>query len=206
MADSTDQHKTSITLLEKIGRLPRDEASWYRFEKIYSPWIAYYFRKKGLQETDTLDLTQMVFSKFIQQASSFHYDPAMSFRGYFLKIMQTVFVDWAQKRNCVSGLVQVDEFSKFFEVQANQISFPDQETEFDLEIYEEARCLVQNCVESRTWEAFECLAIKGMSGEEAATYLNMKRGSVFAAKCKVQRLIRIEVEKRLAQMDQSLNQ
>lgn len=203
MSHSPKNTPTSITLLNKIGKFPRDEASWKRFEKIYSPLISCYFRKRGLQESDVLDLKQMVFSKFIQQATSFQYNESKSFKGYLLKIIHTVFADWIEKKKHQEGLIQSGQFLTITEIPTDESSTHNLEMEFDLELYDQAKNQVQNTVEQRTWQAFECLAIKGMTGEEAEVYLNMKRGSIFAAKCKVQRLIRIEVEKRLAEMDYS---
>ena len=49
-------------------------------------------------------------------------------------------------------------------------------------------------VEPQTWDAFRLLALEGLDGKEAADRLQMKIGSVYAAKSKVQRMIREEIQ------------
>jgi RNA polymerase sigma-70 factor (ECF subfamily) len=68
------------------------------------------------------------------------------------------------------------------------------EAEYDLELLETASRRVRKRVETHTWQAFRLLAVEGLSGREAAEQLGMKLGSVFAARSKVQRMVREEVE------------
>jgi RNA polymerase sigma-70 factor (ECF subfamily) len=59
---------------------------------------------------------------------------------------------------------------------------------------EVAMLRVRDRVQPQTWEAFRLLAIERLSGKDAAEALGMTVGSTFAAKCKVQRLVREEID------------
>ena len=67
------------------------------------------------------------------------------------------------------------------------------EREFDAEVLELATERVRQRVEPHTWDAFRLTALEGQSGADAAARLGMKVASLFAAKSKVQKLLRDEV-------------
>lgn len=55
---------------------------------------------------------------------------------------------------------------------------------------------VQRRVRSQAWEAFQLLAVEGLSGQDAATKLNMRVDAVHAAKARVQKLITGQLRRR----------
>src|SRR5262249_40621765 len=65
--------------------------------------------------------------------------------------------------------------------------------EFDLEVLEVAAGRGRLRGEPHTWDAFRLTALEGHSGAEAAARLGMKVASLFAAKSKVQKMLRDEV-------------
>jgi RNA polymerase sigma-70 factor (ECF subfamily) len=67
------------------------------------------------------------------------------------------------------------------------------EAEYDRELLEMAMQRIRRRVEPQTWQAFELLALQRLSGEEAAARLGMPVGSLFAARSKVQRMLREEI-------------
>ena len=52
---------------------------------------------------------------------------------------------------------------------------------------------IRRRVEPQTWQAFELLALQRLSGDDGAARLGMPVGSLFAARSKVQRMLREEI-------------
>jgi RNA polymerase sigma-70 factor (ECF subfamily) len=55
--------KTSLTLLGRLRRDPKDQAAWSEFVARYRPRILQWCRGWGLQESDAQDVTQDVLLK-----------------------------------------------------------------------------------------------------------------------------------------------
>lgn len=70
---------TQVTLLKRIRRLDDDEA-WERFAATYTPVILRYCRRRGLQEADSYDVLQAVFTNVSRWFGEFEYDAS---RGRF---------------------------------------------------------------------------------------------------------------------------
>jgi RNA polymerase sigma-70 factor (ECF subfamily) len=64
--------------------------------------------------------------------------------------------------------------------------------EAERELLEMAKEAVRGKVQPRTWEAFRLTAEQELSGAEVARRLDMKVGTVFVARSKVQKMIRDE--------------
>ena len=58
-----DPLKTSLTLLGRLRRDPKDQAAWSEFVARYGPRILQWCRGWGLQESDAQDVTQDVLLK-----------------------------------------------------------------------------------------------------------------------------------------------
>ncbi|WP_169980878.1 RNA polymerase sigma factor [Tautonia rosea] len=193
---------TSPSLLKRICGTVGDAEGWRLFVRSYEPMILAWFRRKGLQEADAWDLTQEVLLRFARRAGRFTLDPGRRFRGLLRTMTDAAWRDWsARRRPWHPGLVPPDELGH---VEAR----PDPdgpaawlEREADAELMELAFGRVRIRVEPRTWEAFRLLALEGRSGDEAAARLGMRRGSAHAARCKVQRLVRLELARLVAQAE-----
>ena len=77
-----DPLKTSLTLLDRLRRDPKDQAAWSEFVARYGPRILRWCRGWGLQESDAQDVTQDVLLKLNGLMARFVYDPSGSFRGW----------------------------------------------------------------------------------------------------------------------------
>jgi len=130
---------------------------------------------------------------FARQAPRFRYDPSGTFRGYLQRLMHGAWCDWVERQQSwrrASG----DPANEVLLETLDRRDDPADRLcrEADEELLERAMQRVRARVEPRTWQAFRLLALEGLSGHEAAGRLGMRRGSAFAARCKVQRLIRLE--------------
>lgn len=67
------------------------------------------------------------------------------------------------------------------------------EAAFDQELLQLAQQRIRQRVEPRTWQIFEWLALEQRPLEELARQLDMRPGSVQAARYKVQKMLRDEI-------------
>jgi hypothetical protein len=77
-----DPLRTSVTLLGRLRRDPKDQAAWNDFVARYGPRILQWCRGWNLQESDSQDVAQEVLLKLNGLMARFVYDPSGSFRGW----------------------------------------------------------------------------------------------------------------------------
>ena len=86
-----DPLKTSLTLLGRLRRDPKDQAAWSEFVARYGPRILQWCRGWGLQESDAQDVTQDVLLMLNGLMARFVYDPSGSFRGWLKTLAHAEF-------------------------------------------------------------------------------------------------------------------
>jgi RNA polymerase sigma factor (sigma-70 family) len=188
------QFQTRITLLGRLRATPDDPVVWAEFVDWYGRNIHAWCRAWGLQESDAQDVTQEVFLNLSVQMHGFCYDPKGSFRAWLKTLTRRAWQVYAKKqRKAGRGSGDEAELESLANVQARKDLTQRLEEAFDQEMLREASNLVRLRVEPRTWEAFELLAIQGLTGAETASRLKMKVATVFVAKSKVQRMLREEL-------------
>jgi RNA polymerase sigma-70 factor (ECF subfamily) len=72
---------TSPSLLYRL-RQPNEQDAWSRFVKLYTPLLQCWARRLTVQDQDTADLVQDVFTKLVQKLPQFKYQPGNSFRNW----------------------------------------------------------------------------------------------------------------------------
>lgn len=185
---------TRISLMARIAGSSYDSRGWDQFVSTYGPLIFQWCRNKGLQEHDARDVTQEVLLTWTRQASRFSYDPSRTLRGYLRRLTHAAWCDWMERqRPWHRGSGDTEVIRSLGKLADREDLVTRLEREFDQERLEQVMRKVRARVEPSTWDAFRLLALEGMSGDEAADRLGMRRGSAFAARCKVQRLIRLEL-------------
>jgi RNA polymerase sigma factor (sigma-70 family) len=186
--------ETRITLLGRLRATPDDPVVWSEFVDWYGRNIHAWCRAWGMQESDAQDVTQEVFLNLSVQMHGFCYDPKGSFRAWLKTLTRRAWQVYVLKQR-KAGRGSGDDQS--MEQLANQEARKDLtqrlEEAFDQELLKEASNLVRLRVEPRTWDAFELLAVQGLSGAEVAARLKMKVATVFVARSKVQKMLREEL-------------
>ena len=125
---------TSVTLLQRLGRLRDDPLGWPRFEKVYGPLILDWRRRKGIQKNDALDVTQDVMITFFRQVARFQYDPTRTFRGYLQRLTHAAWCDWVERQRLWRLRSGDSDFPRGFEAIADDDDPADQlESEADHE-------------------------------------------------------------------------
>lgn len=187
---STDW-QTSTTLLRQLRRQPTDEAAWAAFVARYGRLIARWCRQWGLQESDAEDVTQNVLLELAKQIRTFEYDRNGSFRGWLRTVAQRSWSRFVQARQRAG----VPTTEPLFETLAEEQLLEQLEKESDQELLELAMRRVRSRVQPHTWEAFRLLALEQQSGAAVAEALQMTLGAVFVARSKVQKMLRLEIER-----------
>jgi RNA polymerase sigma-70 factor (ECF subfamily) len=191
-----DPLKTSLTLLGRLRRDPKDQAAWSDFVARYGPRILQWCRGWGLQESDAQDVTQNVLLKLNGLMARFVYDPSGSFRGWLKTLTHHAWRDLAaQRRRSGLGDGERGLWELLENVRAGDDLVEQLDAEFRREVMDRAIERVKRRVSARTWDAFRLTALEGLSGSTAAGRLEMKIARVYGAKSAVKEMIREEVRK-----------
>src|SRR5438093_12220674 len=84
----SDPPITRPSLLLRV-RDPRDRGAWREFVELYGPLVYRFARKRGLQDADAADLTQIVFQAITAEVRRLDYDPRRgSFRGWLFAVVR----------------------------------------------------------------------------------------------------------------------
>jgi RNA polymerase sigma factor (sigma-70 family) len=185
---------THASLLRRLAFNPADPAAWEEFVQRYGRRIYLWCRFWNLQDADAEDVTQNVLVEIARQMGKFQYDPARSFRAWLKTITHGAWCDFLSRhpeRHRGSGDSQV--FLLLQSVEARDDLARSLEEEHDRNLLEQASALVRLRVDGRTWEAFQLLALEGLSGKEVAQRLGIKIGAAFMAKSRVQKMLQDEI-------------
>lgn len=191
---STDDLPTSVSLLARLHERPRDQHAWSAFVTRYGGLIQRWCRGWGLQESDAQDVTQNVLLELSRQMQLQQYRGDGRFRGWLRTIAYRAWCDYAKRQrrpgggSGESGVVRV-----LNSIEAREDFLTAVERECDRELLEIAMQRVKARVQPHTWEAFRLMTFEGLSGADTAARLQMKTGSVFVAKSRVDRMLSDEV-------------
>jgi RNA polymerase sigma-70 factor (ECF subfamily) len=185
---------TGTTLLGRLRRDPTNQAAWNEFVDQYGRKIYRWCRRWNLHEADAEDVTQMVLLKLAEKLRTFVYDPSRSFRAWLKTLTQHAWSDFVESQQRPGrGSGDSDVQAMLHTVAARDELVQQLEEQFDHELLQEATRRVRLRVEPRTWEAFQLVAITGLSGAEAARQLQMKVATVFVNKSHVQKMLQEEI-------------
>jgi RNA polymerase sigma factor (sigma-70 family) len=187
-------HSTSQALIYQITSGVADAHSWERFVYLYGPQILAWCRKYGLQDADARDVTQDVLLQVLRQIERLQYDPQRRFRGWLRAVVHGAWCQWVERnQGRERGAADTAMLMVLEQTPARDELLARLEGEYDSELLELAMERIRRRVEPQTWQAFELLAVQRLSGEEGSARLGMPVGSLFAARSKVQRLLREEI-------------
>jgi len=177
---------TLIRLLETREVGPQ---TWKTLVSHYSPAICEWCQKRGLQLSDAENVTQDVLIKMFRRLHAFEYDPAVGFRPYLLRLIQSALID------CVEQLRKFDtgEGETLDGLPARAELEQVLRERFDHELMAEAMIRVARQIKPRTWEAFRRLAFGTDPVVQIAAELGMNVAAVYKARSNIQKRLRDEV-------------
>jgi RNA polymerase sigma factor (sigma-70 family) len=192
---SRDESKTSPTLLGRLAASPLDQAASNEFVDRYGPRLLQWSRAWGLQEADSLDVSQTVLTRLAQRLRRFEYDPARRFRGWLRSLVKSAALDAMAARRRAVGTDAEEVAEKLASAEAREDLVRRLEEEFDLELLEAATAAVRGRVAARSWEAYHLTAFEGRDASEAAAMLGMRVGAVYQAKSSILQMLQQEVRR-----------
>ena len=183
--------ETRQSLLFRI-RDPADAGAWSEFLTLYHPVIYRITRRRGWQDADAQDLTQIVLTKVANKIESFDPDGPAKFRTWLSRVCQNAITD-ALRRRRDEPRGGSDDVAKL----SNGVTHPLDDEEFAKEerraIFRWAAKQVATEFEDTSWEAFSRTTIDGESASAVAQSLSMSVGAVYTARSRVMRRLKQKV-------------
>ncbi|MGV2340884.1 MAG UNVERIFIED_CONTAM: RNA polymerase sigma factor [Planctomycetaceae bacterium] len=183
---------TSLGMLDRVRS--GDDRAWSDFARKAAAILSQWARWKRLQAADADDLTHEALLVVISKIHSFKHSGRGSFRAWLRAIAWRCL---CEAQNDKENLARPELAERYLRTE-DQIT--DLEEEFDriqqMELLRSCMLAVQRRVRTQTWEAFQLIAIEGLTGPAAAQQLNMQLDAVHAAKARIQKLLSAEIRRR----------
>jgi RNA polymerase sigma-70 factor (ECF subfamily) len=177
-----DSPLTRPSLLLRIRDGANHEA-WRQFVGLYAPLVYQFGRKRGLQDADAADLTQLVFGEVARTINRLDYDPDRgSFHGWLLAVTRNQMYKLLSRRRKNQGHLGNDVLE---DVAAKELDQAVWDQEYPRRLFRWATDQVRGEFEEGTWQAFWQTAVEGKSAKEVGDALQMSVGAVYTAKSRV---------------------
>lgn len=178
-----DSPITRPSLLLRI-RETADHEAWGQFVRIYGPLVYRFARKRGLQDADAADLTQVVFQAVAREIQRLDYDAKRgTFRGWLFAVTRNQLGKQVARRIDRPG---------GDDIERQELAGPATEEEEDQwseeyrrQLFEAACERIRGEVEDSSWQAFWQTAALGKSAQEVGQALGMSVGAIYTAKSRV---------------------
>jgi RNA polymerase sigma-70 factor (ECF subfamily) len=180
-------HTTPVSLLQRL-RQPGEQEAWNRFVQLYTPLLFSWARRAGLQDSDAADLVQDVFAVLLKKLPEFVYDRQGSFRGWLRTLTLNKWREKQRRRQLPlepgdTPLAEVTEGAEaFWEIDYRQ------------QLAARALEVMRSEFRPATWQACWQLVVEGRPGADVAAGQGLTLGAVYAAKARVLRRLRQELE------------
>ncbi len=185
---------TQLSLIQRLSNADDHEA-WLAFVEIYYPVIVRSLQAKGLQLADAEDASQQVLVSVARTLAKRPHDPDRAkFRTWLEHVTRNAALN-ALKR------VPKDRASGGTDclIAISDIADPADEALLDQEHQKQLMRLAAEAIEhefeSSTWQAFWRTAVLGEPIEQVARELDRQVGSVYAARSRIVRRLRLEIER-----------
>ncbi|MEX2138978.1 MAG: sigma-70 family RNA polymerase sigma factor [Pirellulales bacterium] len=177
---------THYSLLARLAE-PADAAAWSEFLETYEGAVFRYCRSRGLQEPDARDVVQEVLLAVHRAIGAWRPSGRPgSFRAWLIKTTHHMCLRMlrtqARRDRSVGGTSVQWQMQ---ELTAAESGIEEDETEWQRFAFCWAAGQIQREVQPDTWLAFWRTAVDGEPPTEVAQRLNMRVGSVYAARCRV---------------------
>ena len=192
----TEFPQTRSSLIAQV-QSPEDREAWDQFVLIYRPVIYRMARRRGMQDADAQDLVQTVFMRLAASIQRWEKtDPETKFRHWLRRVARNAMVN-AFSRQPKDAAAGGSEMLNLLAEQPEIAKDVEQElaTEAMREQYLRAAAVVKTDVDGDTWRAFELTVVHGQSCDEAAALLGKSVGAVYAARSRVMRRLREQVQR-----------
>lgn len=181
---------TSSSLLLRLRR-PGEQEAWKRFVDLYTPLLYFWACRMGLSSADAADLVQDVFVSLVQRLPQFTHDPGKNFRAWLRTVAENRWRD-AMRKRAVAPTNAGD--AALADAAAPDGTDALWEAEYRSQLFGRAVQIMRGDFEEKTWKACWALVVEDKSGAEVAAELGMSVDGVYAAKARVLRRLRQELD------------
>jgi RNA polymerase sigma-70 factor (ECF subfamily) len=194
----TDFPETRLSLLAGI-QSPENHVAWDEFVVVYRPVIYRMARRRGLQDADAQDLTQEVFIRIAKAIE--HYEPRtdIRFRHWLRRVARNAIVTALARPARLAELSDQDLEHLPADTQGDAYTAEELAAEWRREQFLRAAAVVRSDVNAETWQAFELTVIQEQSCEAAATALGKSVGTIYAARSRIMKRLREQIERHLGE-------
>lgn len=181
---------TSTSLLQRL-REPVDQEAWERFVTLYTPLLNHWARRLGLAGQDTDDLVQDVFTLLVRKMPEFRYDRRQSFRGWLWTVTLN---KYRERRRVHEPVTTTNGAAVLAEAAAPEDPQALEKAEYQQYLVGRALRLMQAEFQPTTWQACWELVVAGKPATQVAAELGLGIDAVYAAKSRVLRRLRQELD------------
>jgi RNA polymerase sigma-70 factor, ECF subfamily len=172
---------THVSLLGRL-RDPADSASWELFVRTYGAAVYHFCRRRGLQESDAVDLVQDVLAQVMISIRTFHYDPARGrFRDWLGAVTRSKL---ARHWRAAARPENAKSQNNPDEIAANGVD-PEWTSELDSHLLHVALESIQASFDPTNWKAFERTWVHSEPAVEVAASLGIPVSQVYVAKSRI---------------------
>ena len=188
--------ETRLSLLARL-RNASDDAAWAEFVELYLPVIYRSARILGMQDADAQDVTQQVLLSVSKALQTRPHDPERAkFRTWLGNVTRNTSLNLLQraKPDRATGDSQQLQFLNAQAAPADAEAVLNEE--YEKELFRTVARSVQSEFSEDSWKAFWWTTIDGRPIAEVAEALGKQVGSIYAARSRVIRRLREEVDAR----------
>ena len=186
--------ETRETLLLKI-RDPADAVAWEQFVAAYRPAILRLARRRGLQDADAENLAQQVLTSVSLAIGRWEKDASRgTFRSWLLRIARNQIVNAITRRPRDAGRGGTSVLEQLEQHPAQEqavIALVDEEHR--RAVFRWAADEIRPEFQEATWLGFWLTTVEGLPVETAAAELGKSVGSIYAARSRVMRRLKVKV-------------
>ncbi|MFK8112370.1 MAG: RNA polymerase sigma factor [Rubripirellula sp.] len=187
--------ETRLSLLARVGN-KEDQAAWEQFVELYQPVIFRTAFYKGLQDADAQDVTQQVLWSVAKALEQRPHDPDRArFRTWLATVTRNAAINALRSKRVDRGTGDSNVQQRLQAVADNQSDEAVLEREYQKELFRKAARIIEGEFAADTWQAFWQTTIEEKSIADVADRLNKNVGSVYAARSRIVRRLREEVQR-----------
>jgi RNA polymerase sigma-70 factor (ECF subfamily) len=163
-----------------------DEAAWSQFVAIYTPLIFGFCRGRGLNETDSSDVTQEVLKAVAGALPRFQYEPGRStFRNWLFTVVRSKlnnFITAQARWPKPAGQTTLQQFAEVAEAGSDEEAW---RREHQSHLVRWAADQICSEYKEGTWQAFWRTSVLGQDPEQVAGELGLSVNAVYIARSRV---------------------
>jgi len=187
---------TRQSLLIRV-RDSRDAEAWEQFAQVYAPLIYRFARKRGLQDADAADLSQIALTAVMQSLKDGGYDRNRgTFRSWLFGLVRHQMQKYCDRNGRqpagTGGTSMRHRLEEQPAPEADEITVWD--GEFERQMFLAATERVRGEFHDSSWQAFWQTAVAGRGAGDVGRELGLSVGAVYTAKSRVLSRVKQEIE------------